>query len=114
MSTLSALPKPLKLVLKPGTYQSGDTRGGLNINNWMKNFLKRIGFAVVGADCCTYYPTFPLIILENDGAPTDVEMDAYNIPSFGLFVAKDDINVNDYTIYMRMPGSNSVIELGST
>lgn len=78
MSILSALPKPLKLVLKPGTYQSGDTRGGLNINNWMKNFLKRIGFAVT-TDCCNYFPSFPLL-----GTDFDLESE---VPNGGVYFA---------------------------
>lgn len=88
MSTLSALPKPLKLVLKPGTYQSGDTRGGLNINNWMKNFLKRIGFAVT-TDCCLYFPSFPVLGVDFDSQD--------QVPNGGVFM-----NINDPTrIFFR-------------
>lgn len=88
MSTLSALPKPLKLVLKPGTYQSGDTRGGLNLNNWMKNFLKRIGFADT-VDCCNYFPSAPTVIVAVADSPTEEEMDNANIPIKGIFIAQD-------------------------
>lgn len=104
MSTLSALPKPLKLVLKPGTYQSGDTRGGLNINNWMKNFLKRIGFADT-VDCCVYYPTAPTVIVENENNPTEAEMDAAGIPIKGFFFAQDANGNWAYTVRTSASGS---------
>lgn len=95
MSILSALPKPLKLVLKPGTYQSGDTRGGLNLNNWMKNFLKRIGFADT-VDCCVYYPTYPLITVADASAPTADE--ASNVPSGSFFMTTDGVHYNIFIV----------------
>lgn len=92
MSLLSALPQPLKLVLKPGTYQSGDTRGGLNFNNWVKNFLKRIGFADT-LDCCVYYPTFPTLTVADPTAPTAAEALAAGVPPGGMFKTN---NATDY------------------
>lgn len=103
MSILSALPKPLKLVLKPGTYQSGDTRGGLNLNNWMKNFLKRIGFADT-VDCCVYYPTFPTIIVADNNTPTEEEM--ANVPIKGLFYAQTSDGTWDLRI--KLTASTSI------
>lgn len=88
MSILSALPKPLKLVLKPGTYQSGDTRGGLNFNNWVKNFLKRIGFADT-LDCCNYYPTFPTLTVVDPTVPTAAEALAAGVPPGSMFKTTD-------------------------
>lgn len=102
MSTLSALPKPLKLVLKPGTYQSGDTRGGLNVNNWAKNFLKRIGFANT-VDCCTYYPTYPTIIVADNTSPTEEEM--VNVPIKGLFFAEETNGT--WTLHVKTSASGT-------
>ena len=97
MSTLSALPKPLKLVLKPGTYQSGDTRGGLNVNNWAKNFLKRIGFANT-VDCCNYYPTWPTLTVDDPSAPTDAEVLAAGVPPGSFFKTIDGTNYNGFIV----------------
>lgn len=107
MSTLSALPKPLKLVLKPGTYQSGDTRGGLNINNWMKNFLKRIGFADT-LDCCVYYPTFPTLTVADPSAPTDAEVLAAGVPPGGMFKTYDS-GSTDYRFFV-VNGDGAALE----
>ena len=92
MSLLSALPQPLKLVLKPGTYQSGDTRGGLNFNNWVKNFLKRIGFAVT-SDCCLYFPSLPVLGVDFDSVD--------QVPNGGMFM---DINNPDYIYFRNLAG----------
>jgi len=82
MSNLTVQPIPQKLVLKPGTYQSQDTKGGLNLNKWIKRFLQKIGFAST-VDCCTYYPSVPTIEAINFSTPTEEEMS--NVPTWGMF-----------------------------
>lgn len=109
MSILSALPEPLKLVLKPGIYQSGNTRGGLNINNWMKNFLKRIGFAET-LDCCVYYPTLPTLTVVDPTAPTAGEALAAGVPPGGMFKTTDG---TDYISWMVDP-SGTPVEIFTT
>lgn len=92
MSNLSTYPTPFQVVLKPGLYQSQNTKGGLNLNKWLLKFLKRIGFADT-VDCCVYYPTFPTVIVVNAGAPTEEEMDNANIPIKGIFITQDENGV---------------------
>ena len=86
MSNLSTYPTPFQVVLKPGLYQSQNTKGGLNLNKWLLKFLKRIGFADT-VDCCTYYPTFPTLDVVSISTPTESEME--NIPLGGMFKTVD-------------------------
>lgn len=82
MSNLSTYPTPFQVVLKPSTYQSGNTRGGLNLNKWLPKFLKRIGFADT-VDCCVYYPSVPFLEVNTINSPSETE--AANVPLWGLF-----------------------------
>lgn len=104
MSNLTVQPIPHKLVLKPGTYQSQDTKGGLNLNKWIKRFLQKIGFAVT-TDCCVYYPTAPTVIVENESNPTEAEMDTAGIPIKGFFFAQDANGTWIYTVRTSASGS---------
>lgn len=88
-------------VLKPGVYQSGNTRGGLNLNKWIPKFLKKIGFADTSDPlCCQYFPTVPTIEVANFSVPTGEEMDAAGVPVYGMFKT---ISGNYYYIFVREP-----------
>lgn len=101
MSNLSTYPTPFQVVLKPGLYQSQNTKGGLNLNKWLLKFLKRIGFADT-VDCCVYYPTFPTIIVADHTNPTEEEM--ANIPIKGLFYAEETNGI--WTLYVKTTASS--------
>lgn len=62
--------------IKPGAHFTGRTKGGLNLNNFVKKLLRSIGFAVT-TDCCVYFPSFP--ILPND----DIYIE--DVPIGGIF-----------------------------
>lgn len=98
MSNLSTYPTPFQVVLKPGLYQSQNTKGGLNLNKWLLKFLKRIGFADT-VDCCTYYPTFPTLIVGNRAAPTVEEVSL--VPTQGLFFAQEIGNPDSFYLYIK-------------
>lgn len=93
---LTNVKTPYRVVLKPGIYQSSDTKGGLNLNKWIPKFLKRIMFADT-VDCCTYYPTFPVLEVANVNDPTEEEM--ANVPVFGFFLTGDGLAGG---LYMRL------------
>lgn len=109
MSDLSTFPQPTQLVLRPGLYQSQNTRGGLNLNNWIKKFLTRIGFAVT-SDCCTYYPTVPLIEVANASSPTEDEAIAAGVPPFGMFRTEDG---SDIYLWMRPEAGGDPFDFGT-
>jgi len=96
VSNLSTYPTPFQVVLKPGLYQSQNTKGGLNLNKWLLKFLKRIGFANT-VDCCTYYPTYPQVLVANANSPTEEEMS--NVPLYGVFMGFQ--SVNSWAIFIK-------------
>ncbi len=96
---LTNVKTPYRVVLKPGIYQSSDTKGGLNLNKWIPKFLKRIMFADT-VDCCTYYPRLPVLIVANSTSPTDDE--TANVPVYGQFLAVDS-NTDVWYWYIKNP-----------
>lgn len=98
MSFLQGKSLPYQVVLKPGTYQSGNTRGGLNLNKWIPKFLKRIGFADTSDPlCCQYFPTAPEVLVADHTTPTETEMT--NVPIGGFFKAVDPTDT--WSIYIK-------------
>lgn len=73
-------------IIKEGVVTSSPKKlkGGFNLNQFVLKFLEWIGFAAT-VDCCTYYPTYPIIVVANAAAPTEDEM--ANIPVMGIFFA---------------------------
>lgn len=93
--------------IKPGAFQTGRTKGGLNLNKFVKDLLVSIGFAVVDEDtCCTFYPTVPLIDVATVSSPTEAEMDAANVPFFGMFRAEDSDHVY---VWMRINADTAIL-----
>lgn len=110
MSNLSTYPTPFQVVLKPGLYQSHNTKGGLNLNKWLLKFLKKIGFAVT-TDCCTYYPSFPLIPVVD---PSNIQpSEIADVPVFGFFIGYNSDGSEDYIIAMKATTSGDYSELGT-
>ncbi len=73
--------------IKPGAFQTGRTKGGLNLNKFVKDLLVSINFATVDDIlCCTFYPTYPTVIVVDESAPTEAEM--VDIPVKGVFFAE--------------------------
>lgn len=87
-------------IIKEGVVTSSPKKlkGGFNLNQFVLKFLKSIGFAEVGADCCTYYPTFPTLQVADISAPTEDEM--ANVPPLSFFRCVDEGTTSVY-IYMR-------------
>jgi hypothetical protein len=75
-------------IIKEGVVTSSPKKlkGGFNLNQFVLKFLEWIGFAAT-VDCCTYYPTFPVLDVANIATPTEDEMT--NIPIKGIFFADD-------------------------
>lgn len=97
--------------IKPGAFQTGRTKGGLNLNKFVKDLLVSIGFATVDETlCCTFYPTVPTISAASAAAPTEDEMDAAEVPSYGMFKT---VNGTVVYVYMRGAGGDGYAELGS-
>lgn len=101
--------EPTQATIKPGFFQSKNMKGGLNLNKWLLQFLKKIGFADT-VDCCTYYPTVPQLtnVIDYTG-PTDNESE--NVPSFGIFITVEpNSDVPVVIAWMKAPdGSNHSI-----
>lgn len=84
MSNLTTRPDSNQVVLKPGVYQSGNTKGGLNLKKWLFKVLTKAGFAGTNDPlCCQYFPTVPEILVEDAQNPTEAEMT--NVPDGGFF-----------------------------
>ena len=83
MSNLTTRPDAHQVVLKPGVYQSGNTKGGLNLKKWLFKVLAKAGFAAT-VDCCIYYPTFPVLEVADISNPTEDEM--ANVPLYSMFL----------------------------
>lgn len=87
-------------VIKPGVVETGRRiKGGFNLNKFVKELLRSMGFAVT-EDCCTYYPAIPIIIVADATSVTDEE--AANVPVYGQFLAVDS-NAADWYWYMKNP-----------
>lgn len=110
MSNLTTRPDAHQVVLKPSTYQSGNTRGGLNLNKWIPKFLKKIGFAdTADPNCCQYFPIAPTILVTDISNPTEEEM--ANVPIKGFFYAEDSDGI--WNLYVKVQ-TDSVSEIIAT
>ena len=92
-------------IIKEGVVISSPKKlkGGFSLNRFVLECLEWIGFAAT-VDCCTYYPTYPTIVVADASAPTEDEM--VNIPIMGIFFA-DNGNGNWYLI-IKDSASNSI------
>lgn len=96
--------------IKPGAFQTGRTKGGLNLNKFVKDLLVSINFATVDETlCCTFFPTYPTITTSG-AEPTEDEMDAAEVPPYGLFKVLDEGVVY---VYMRGATGAEYVLLGS-
>lgn len=86
-------------IIKEGvvTSSSKKLKGGFNLNQFVLKFLEWIGFAAT-VDCCTYYPTYPILQVANINDPTEEEM--ANVPPLSFFRCVDE-TTNSVYIYMR-------------
>lgn len=78
--------------IKPGAHFTGRTKGGLNLNNFVKKLLRSIGFAVT-TDCCTYFPSFPILGVHFDSLD--------RVPIGGTFM---DPEATDSVFYRALDG----------
>lgn len=95
--------------IKPGAFQTGRTKGGLNLNKFVKDLLVSINFATVDETlCCTFYPTFPVLTV-TDACNVTAE-DITDVPVYGIVIATDG---NATVILMKTASGGSFIELAS-
>lgn len=94
-------------VIIPGAVKVGRNAKGFNLNKFVKKLLESMGFAVT-IDCCTYYPSFPLLTVADPTNPTDAEILASGIPPRGMFSTYDS-DTTDYRFFV-VNGDNSAIE----
>ena len=79
-----------KFVIKPGFFEqkrTGKSQPGLDLLRVTLDTLVDRSLAIT-EDCCNYYPTAPTVLVANDAAPTQAEMDNGNIPVKGFFFAE--------------------------
>lgn len=88
-------------VIKPGNVekkQLGKRQPGLDLTRAVFDILKDDSL-VVTSDCCTYYPTFPVLIVADHTAPTAAEMT--DIPIGGIFIAKESATATDWFLWIK-------------
>jgi len=81
-----------KFVIKPGHFEqrrTGKNQPGLDLWRVTLDTLVDRSLAIT-TDCCNYYPTAPTVLVSNESAPTQAEMDNAGIPVKGLFFAEDE------------------------
>lgn len=80
--------------IKEGVVTSSNKKlkGGFNLNQFVLKFLKWIGFAVT-TDCCTYFPSFPILGVHFDSLD--------QVPIGGTFM---DPEVTDSVFYRALDG----------
>ena len=88
-------------IIKEGVVTSSPKKlkGGFNLNQFVLKFLEWIGFAAT-VDCCTYYPTYPILDVADIANPTADEMT--NVPLYGMF-----LTVNGSTFCLNIKDSDS-------
>jgi len=96
-------------VIIPGTVKAGKNAKGFNLNKFVKQLLQSMGFAVT-TDCCTYYPTVPLIEVANASTPTEDEAIAAGVPPFGMFRTE---NGSDIYLWMRPEAGGNPFDFGT-
>lgn len=89
--------------IKEGVVTSSNKKlkGGFNLNQFVLKFLKWIGFADT-VDCCTYYPTVPILPAADPNDPQESEM--VNVPPLGLFYCVEGDTVYFYFRDVNSPG----------
>ena len=90
---------PDKLILRPGVYQSKETKGGLDLKKWFLKILKKIGFADT-VDCCVYYPTFPVFAAADWESVSEEEL--ATIPLYGWFITIDPEDSASIFIWIKV------------
>lgn len=96
-------------VIIPGAVKSGRKASGFNLNKFVKKLLESMGFAVT-TDCCTYFPTVPLVAIADVNSPTEEELDAAGVPPYGMFRT---YNEGIIYIWMREDIGDGAFTLGN-
>ena len=99
-------------VVKPGNVERkrrGVKQPGLDLTRAVFDILKDDGMVVTN-DCCTYYPTFPVLIVADHTAPTALEMT--DVPIGGVFIAKESATGTDWTVWMK-DAADTAFDIGS-
>lgn len=100
-----------KFVIKPGFYEqrkTGKNQPGLDLWRTTLDTLVDRSLAVT-TNCCNYYPTVPLIEVDSASNPTGDEMDANNIPHYGMFRTESGSSIY---VWMR-DDSDGAFDIGA-
>lgn len=88
-------------VIKPGNVerkQLGKKQPGVDLTRVVFDTLKNSSL-VVTSDCCSYYPTFPVLIVADRTSPTSTEMK--DIPVGGIFIAKESTTDETWILWIK-------------
>lgn len=98
-------------VFNLGTYakKKGGKQPGLDLKRATFDLLQNQSMAAT-TDCCTYYPTFPVLIVADATAPTEAEM--AGVPIGGIFIAKESLTATDWYIWMK-DAADSAFDFGN-
>lgn len=90
-------------IIKEGVVTSSPKKlkGGFNLNQFVLKFLEWIGFAAT-VDCCTYYPTYPVLDVADIASPTADEM--ANVPLYSMFLT---ISGDLYYLHFKYSATNT-------
>lgn len=104
-------------ILKPGTFDRKHfgfnkrpaSQPGLDLTRATFDILKDQSL-VVTDDCCTYFPTFPTLIVADRTAPSETEM--ADIPIGGIFIAKESEDPTLWILWMK-DGAGTAFDFGT-
>ncbi len=102
-----------KFTIKPGFYEkrkTGKNQPGLDLWRVTLDTLVDRSLAIT-TDCCNYYPTAPTVLVANESAPTQAEMDNAGIPVKGLFFAEDAGGV--WVLTVRTTDTNGAVSIAT-
>lgn len=102
-----------KTYIKEGAYQkvtntpSKKIKGALDFNKEVLDTL--VDKDVIGTtDCCSYFPTIPVLRELDDHVPPSAEEIAH-VPVFGLFIIVSSENESCYVVYQKLPNGDPVL-----
>ena len=94
-----------EFVIKLGNYEPkvyGKRQPGLDLSRVIGDFMDKQSLAS-SSDCCSYYPTIPVLEVATMATPTETEME--NVPLLSLFRTTDG---TDHVIFMKITASTTL------
>lgn len=94
-----------EFIIKPGFFEKkrfGAKQPGLDVTRTIFDVLKNQSL-VTTSDCCTYYPTFPVIEVANISVPTEAELKG--VPNRSVVILKQGTTEKTVVIYRNTNGT---------